>query len=99
MNVDIAALRADPDTGVVVTTPGKLVAGLLARRAAGAGPIAVVPNDNVPDNGAMAARVVEQLAAAVDSTLPGWIATSVSWVSTMVDRITPRTTDDDASER
>lgn len=95
---DIAALRADPAAGAVTTTPGRLVAGLLARRAADAGPLAIVPNDNVPDNGEMAARVVGQLAAAVDGTLPGWIAGHVSFVTTMVDRITPRTTDEDRAE-
>jgi fructuronate reductase len=97
VRADIAALTTDPHCGVVTTTPGKLVAGLIARRAAGAGPIAIVPNDNVPENGAMVARVVGDLATAVDPTLPGWIATHVSYVTTMVDRITPRTTDDDRS--
>lgn len=92
---DIDALRDDPLGGVVATTPGKLVAGLLARRAAGAGAIAVIPNDNVPDNGAMASRVVSDLASAVDDTLSAWIDDHVGWVTTMVDRITPRTTDDD----
>lgn len=92
---DIAALQADPVTGVVVTTPGRLVAGLLARRASGAGGIAIVPTDNVPDNGEMAARVVGDLAAQVDSDLAAWIPENVSFVTTMVDRITPRTTDDD----
>ena len=95
VRADIAALTSDPHRGTVTTTPGKLVAGLLARRRAGAGPIAIVPNDNVPENGAMAARVVGDLAAAVDPALPGWIAAHVSYVTTMVDRITPRTTDDD----
>jgi fructuronate reductase len=94
---DIASLITDPHRGVVTTIPGKLVAGLLARRAAGGGPVAIVPNDNVPDNGAMAARVVADLAAAVDPTLSGWIDAQVSFVATMVDRITPRTTDDDRS--
>ncbi|HET7476316.1 MAG TPA: mannitol dehydrogenase family protein [Dermatophilaceae bacterium] len=92
---DIAALVADPSRGVVTTTPGKLVAGLAARRAAGAGAIAIVSNDNVPGNGAMVARVVGDLAAAVDPTLPSWIAAHVSYVTTMVDRITPRTTEED----
>ncbi len=92
---DIEALRADPSGGEVTTVPGKLVAGLLARRAAGAGPISVVPNDNVPDNGAMVARVVTDLASSVDPALPAWVEDHVSWVTTMVDRITPRTTDDD----
>jgi fructuronate reductase len=95
---DLAALRADPVAGPVTTTPGRLVAGLLARRAAGAGGLAVVPNDNVPDNGELTARVVGQLAAAVDQTLPGWIDRHVSFITTMVDRITPRTTDEDRAE-
>lgn len=95
VRADVAALLADPVTGTVTTTPGRLVAGLLARRAAGSGAIAIVPNDNVPDNGAMAARVVLELADAVDPTLRPWVEEHVSWVTTMVDRITPRTTEDD----
>ncbi|GAA6524586.1 mannitol dehydrogenase family protein [Intrasporangium sp. DVR] len=95
---DIAALQSDPASGRVTTTPGRLVAGLLARRAAGAGPLAVVPNDNVPDNGDMVARVVGDLAGAVDPGLGEWISANVSFVTTMVDRITPRTTDDDRAE-
>jgi fructuronate reductase len=98
VKVDIAALQADPLTGVVTTTPGKLVAGLLVRRAANAGSMTVVPNDNVPDNGAMVARVVGDLAALVDPSLPAWIDANVSFVTTMVDRITPRSTDDDRAE-
>ena len=58
--------------------------------------IAVVPCDNVPDNGAMVARVVGELAAAVDPA-PRRLdrASTSSFVTTMVDRITPHTTDDD----
>ena len=95
---DIAALQEDPAAGVVTTTPGRLTAGLLARRAAGAGRVAIVPNDNVPENGEMASRVVGDLARAVDPLLEAWIAANVSFVTTMVDRITPRTTDDDRAE-
>jgi fructuronate reductase len=54
-----------------------------------------VPCDNVPSNGSATARVVGELAAAVDESLPGWLAENVSFVTTMVDRITPRTTDED----
>jgi fructuronate reductase len=98
VGADIAALRDDPVAATMHTTPGRLVAGLLARRTANGGPIAVVPNDNVPDNGEMCARVVGQFAAAVDDTLADWIAGNVSFVTTMVDRITPRTTDEDRAE-
>lgn len=95
---DIAALVADPLGGVVSTTPGRLVAGLLARRAAGAGGIAIVPNDNVPHNGAMVSHVIADLVAEVDQTLQPWLDDTVSFVTTMVDRITPRTTDDDRAD-
>jgi fructuronate reductase len=98
VRADVNALQADWEHGPVATTPGKLVAGLLARRAAGAGAIALVPNDNVPDNGAMVARVVGDLAALVDPSLPAWIDANVSLVTTMVDRITPRSTDADRGE-
>jgi fructuronate reductase len=91
---DVAALRRDP-TAPVGTAPGRLVAGFLARRAAGAGPLAVVALDNLPDNGAVVASVVTDLAALVDSSLTGWIANHVSWVTTMVDRITPAPTAED----
>ncbi|MFM6848755.1 MAG: mannitol dehydrogenase family protein, partial [Terrabacter sp.] len=81
VSADIAALQSDPVAGTVTTTPGRLVAGLLARRAAGAGALAIVPNDNVPDNGEMVARVVGDLASHVDPDLPAWVADNVSFVT------------------
>ena len=92
VRADLAAVR---DGGEVVTVPGKLVAGLAARRAAGAGAVAVVSCDNVPANGAVTARVVTDLAEAAEPALAGWIRDRVSFVTTMVDRITPRTTEED----
>ncbi|MGH8962027.1 MAG: mannitol dehydrogenase family protein [Jatrophihabitantaceae bacterium] len=90
VQADIDALRRDR-TGAVRTAPARLVAALAARRAADAGPLAIVPCDNLPDNGAVVGRVTLELADAVDPDLAGWIAASVSFVPTMVDRITPRT--------
>jgi len=96
---DIAALTAHGTDAEVVTAPGKLALGLAVRRAHDLPGLAVVPCDNVPDNGAMAARVVGELAAAVDDGrdpgLAAWIGEHVAFVTTMVDRITPHTTDDD----
>jgi fructuronate reductase len=43
-------------------------------------------------------RIVTDLAALVDPGLVGWIDEHVSFVTTMVDRITPRTTDADVAE-
>lgn len=98
VRADVTALAGDPASGDVTTTPGRLVAGLLARRAAGAGAIAVVPNDNIPENGAMVSRVVGDLVAEVDPSLQSWVDEHVSFVTTMVDRITPGTTEDDRAE-
>ena len=92
---DTTALREHGTDADVVTAPGKLALGLAVRRAQGLPGLAVVPCDNVPDNGPMVARVVGELAAAVDPGLAEWIGAHVAFVTTMVDRITPRTTDDD----
>ena len=95
VRADLAALRHGGTTG---TTPGRLVAGLAARRAANAGALAVVSCDNLPGNGPATERVVAELAEAADPVLAAWIRDHVSFVTTMVDRITPRTTDDDVRE-
>ncbi len=94
---DIAALQSDP-LASVSTAPGRFVAGLLARRAAGAGPLTFLPCDNVPDNGEMAHRVITDFARAVDPTLAEWMAEHTTFVTTMVDRITPRATDADRAD-
>jgi fructuronate reductase len=91
---DMQALRSDP-RGPVSSLPAKLVAGLLARRAAEAGPLTVLSCDNLPDNGAVTKTVVQDLAAEVDDTLPGWIDNHIDFATSMVDRITPQTTDED----
>jgi fructuronate reductase len=91
VRADVAALRRDL-TAPVRTVPARLVAGYAARRRADAGPITVVPCDNLPGNGPAASRVVHELAELVAPDLAGWLAGSVSYATTMVDRITPRTT-------
>ncbi len=91
---DADAVRRGDDSALR-STPGRLVAGLLARRATGGGPLAIVPCDNVPENGRVAATVVGDFTALVDRTLSPWIEQNVRFVTTMVDRITPATTDSD----
>ena len=99
LDLEDPGVRADLDAlrhgGPTSTAPGRLVAGLAARRSAGAGPLAVVSCDNLPGNGEVTARVVHDLAESADPALSDWIAESVAFVTTMVDRITPRTTSDD----
>jgi fructuronate reductase len=93
---DLAALRADL-AAPVRTVPGKLVAGFAARRRACAGPVALIPCDNLAANGALAYRVVLELAELTDPGLAEWVSESVAVVTTMVDRITPRTTEADVA--
>ena len=94
VQADIATLRRNP-TAAVLTAPARLVAGLAARRRADAGPLTLIPCDNLPDNGTVAARVVADLADMVDPGLADWCSGSLSTVTTMVDRITPRTAPED----
>ena len=90
LTVTEAGYRPGPDS-----MPERLVAGLAARRAVDGGPLAVVSCDNLPDNGRVARSVVLEAARGVDPELADWIAANVSFVTTMVDRITPASTDDD----
>jgi fructuronate reductase len=77
------------------TAPGRVLAGLRARRRADAGPVSLVPCDNLSGNGEALRRVLRDLADATDPSLAAWIAESVSFVSTVVDRITPSVTEED----
>lgn len=71
------------------TALGRILLALHARRLAGAGPIALVSCDNLPDNGGLLRRALLDFAARVSSDLQAWIGESVSFVATSVDRITP----------
>ena len=77
-----------PDT----RPPGILADGLRARRDAGGGAIALVPCDNLPSNGEAIRGAVLAIA---EPKLGLWIDNNVSFVSTMVGRITPATTEAD----
>jgi fructuronate reductase len=91
---DLEALRKDPRSPVG-SLPARLVAGLLARRSAGAPALTILSCDNLPENGAVTKEVVRDLAALVDDSLTGWIEANVDFATSMVDRITPGTTDED----
>jgi fructuronate reductase len=75
---------------VPATALGRVLAGLDARRRRGAPPLAIVPCDNLPDNGRLVQRALAALAEAASPRLHDWLAGNVSVVSTSVDRITPR---------
>jgi len=88
---DVAADLANRNAprGVV----GYLVEGLARRRAKGVAPFTPLSCDNLPSNGAVLKRLVLDFAGRVDPELRGWIETNVPFPSTMVDRITPASTD------
>ena len=74
---------------------GILVEALRRRRAAGAPAFTALSCDNIQHNGAVLRGAVLALATLRDPALAGWIAAEVSFPSTMVDRITPVTSDAD----
>ena len=75
----------------VVSTLARVVVGLDARRVSDSGPIAIVPCDNLPGNGELVRTGIRSFAGQLSSALVDWIDENVSFVSTSVDRITPRT--------
>ncbi|MDQ0675115.1 fructuronate reductase [Pseudarthrobacter siccitolerans] len=101
LTITEAAYTPDEANGGALesATPlGRLVLALAARREAGAGPLAIVCCDNLAHNGTVTRKAVLALAAwpagqaGAFAGLSEWIDANVSFVSTSVDRITPRTT-------
>ncbi|MFW5641606.1 MAG: mannitol dehydrogenase family protein, partial [Roseicyclus sp.] len=77
------------------SAPGLILAALALRRERGHAPFTVLPCDNLPANGRLMRGVLADLARARDPSLAGWIEAHVPCPSTMVDRITPATTEAD----
>jgi fructuronate reductase len=72
---------------------GYLVEALQRRRASGLEPLVVISCDNLVDNGGRLARAVGQFAEMREPGLTRWIEDKVQFPRTMVDSITPATTD------
>ncbi len=72
-----------------------IVEGLRRRRAAGLDPFTVLSCDNLQGNGDVTRQTVTAFARLVDPALADWIASDVVFPNSMVDRITPATTDAD----
>jgi fructuronate reductase len=77
------------------TAPGLIVEALARRRAAGVAPFTVLTCDNLPSNGGVVKRILTRFAQLRDADLGAFVAGEVACPSTMVDRITPATTDED----
>ena len=76
------------------TVFGLILAGLIARRESGDCPFTVLSCDNLPRNGDITRSAVIGMAQSVDPALADWISEEVAFPSSMVDRITPVTTND-----
>jgi len=88
------ATRADMAGATVPTSVfGMIVEALRRRRERGVEPFTVLSCDNVQHNGAVARRALLAVADARDADIGRWIAQNVSFPNSMVDRITPGTTD------
>jgi fructuronate reductase len=97
LRLDSAEIAADLADGGARTAVGQIVGGLARRRDTGGAPLTVLCCDNLPDNGHVVHDLVADFAgrrAGADG-LGEWIEAHVRFPCTMVDRITPATTDDD----
>ena len=100
LGADGALDLARPDLQQDLATPdapttlvGFLVEGLSRRRAAGIAPPAILSCDNLSDNGPRLRAAIVAMAQARDHGLADWIAQEVAFPRSMVDSITPATTD------
>ncbi len=87
-----AAERAAAGAVLSSTPPQRLAAALVERQRRSAGPLAIVSCDNLHANGSVLRACVLAEAESLDARAAAWIAREVSFVSTSVDRITPRIT-------
>lgn len=83
------------EPGYPATAVGRLALALHVRREGGAGPIAIVPCDNMPMNGLVIRNALVGFAAALGKEYAAYICDHVSFVTTSIDRITPKTTEAD----
>jgi mannitol 2-dehydrogenase len=80
------------------TTFGLVTEALRRRRERGLEPFTVMSCDNIPGNGDLSRTVFAAFARLRDPELGDWVARAVAFPNSMVDRITPVTTDGDRAE-
>src|SRR5215212_8134522 len=77
------------------TTFGLITEALVRRRDRDIGPFTIMSCDNIQGNGHVAAKMFAAFARLRDPELGEWLAQNVPFPNSMVDRITPVTTDED----
>ncbi|MFC0680064.1 mannitol dehydrogenase family protein [Lysobacter korlensis] len=93
------AVRADlEDLAVPGTVFGLVAEGLQRRRERGIPPFTVMSCDNIQGNGDVARTMFCAFADLKEPGLGEWMRANVAFPNSMVDRITPVTTDDDRTE-
>jgi mannitol 2-dehydrogenase len=93
------AVVADLQPGAALRTSfGLVTEALVRRRERGLAPFAVVSCDNIPGNGHLARDSFAAFAGLRDPALGEWVAAEVPFPNSMVDRITPVTTDADRAQ-
>lgn len=94
---DREALQAG-DTSTLQTFFGLITAALISRKESGTAPFTIMSCDNIQGNGDLAKRFFLAFAHSVSSELGEWVENNVAFPNSMVDRITPETTDDDRDD-
>src|ERR1700761_4273778 len=98
-NGDDPAIQADLRPGAVPRTVFGLVTEALARRRArGVPAFTILSCDNIQGNGHVSQRTFTAFARLRDPELADWVSAHVRFPNCMVDRITPRTSDEDKAE-
>ncbi len=92
-NPDIVHDLTNPQTPK--SAVGYIVAGLNQRKQNGQTGLTVLSCDNLPNNGKVTQKVVNQFAERVDAELAAWIKANVTFPCSMIDRIVPATTEAD----
>jgi mannitol 2-dehydrogenase len=77
------------------TTLDRLAAALDERRARGGGPVTILSCDNLPGNGTVARHALLAAASRRNDDLAEWVTVNCTFPNSMVDRITPATSDAD----
>jgi mannitol 2-dehydrogenase len=90
-----AVLSDAAGSSAPTTVFGFVVEALRRRRERGVEPFTVMCCDNLPGNGDLAKATFSAYADLIDPELGNWIRTAVAFPNSMVDRITPVTTDAD----
>jgi mannitol 2-dehydrogenase len=96
---DDPGVRHDLQPGAPPRTSfGLITEALVRRRQRGVPPFTVVSCDNIQGNGDVARRSFAAFAALRDPDLGAWVGEQVRFPNSMVDRITPATTQEDRDQ-